>query len=209
MTNKRLKDWVIPTLGIIVLAGSLFLYYMIRTILNDDLVPDDIKFIEILDNQEETIEVNKEVTSTIIKPYTEETVKISKYFYNKEDDSTKQQQSLIKYETVYMPNTGILYSSDKTFNVVASLEGKVTAVKEDETLGHIVEIEHSNELVTIYQSIKDVKVKAGDLVKQGDIIATSGSNKLEGEKENCLHFEVYQGGSLINPEDFYKLDLSN
>ena len=209
MTNKRLKDWVIPTLGIVVLAGSLFLYYMIRTILNDDLVPNDIKFIEILDNQEETIEVNKEVTNTIIKPYTEETVKISKYFYNKEDDSTKQQQSLIKYETVYMSNTGILYSSDKTFNVVASLEGKVTAVKEDEILGNIVEIEHSNELVTIYQSIKDVKVKAGDLVKQGDIIATSGSNKLEGEKENCLHFEVYQGGSLINPEDFYKLDLSN
>lgn len=209
MTKRRLKDWVIPTLGIVVLAGSLFLYYMIRTILNDDLVPDDIKFIEILDNQEETIEVNKEVTSAIIKPYTEETVKISKYFYNKEDDSTKQQQSLIKYETVYMPNTGILYSSDKTFNVIASLEGKVTAVKEDEILGNIVEIEHSNELVTIYQSIKDVKVKAGDLVKQGDIIATSGSNKLEGEKENCLHFEVYQGGSLINPEDFFKLDLSN
>ena len=209
MTKRRLKDWVIPTLGIVVLAGSLFLYYMIRTILNDDLVPDDIKFIEILDNQEETIEVNKEVTSAIIKPYTEETVKISKYFYNKEDDSTKQQQSLIKYETVYMPNTGILYSSDKTFNVIASLEGKVTAVKEDEILGNIVEIEHSNELVTIYQSIKDVKVKAGDLVKQGDILATSGSNKLEGEKENCLHFEVYQGGSLINPEDFFKLDLSN
>ena len=209
MTKRRLKDWVLPTLGIVVLAGSLFLYYMIRTILNDDLVPDDIKFIEILDNQEETIEVNKEVTSAIIKPYTEETVKISKYFYNKEDDSTKQQQSLIKYETVYMPNTGILYSSDKTFNVIASLEGKVTAVKEDEILGNIVEIEHSNELVTIYQSIKDVKVKAGDLVKQGDIIATSGSNKLEGEKENCLHFEVYQGGSLINPEDFFKLDLSN
>ena len=108
-----------------------------------------------------------------------------------------------------MPNTGVLYSSDKTFNVIASLEGKVAAVKEDEILGNIVEIEHSNEIVTIYQSIKDVKVKAGDLVKQGDIIATSGSNKLEGEKENCLHFEVYQGGSLINPEDFFKLDLSN
>ena len=28
----------------------------------------------------------------------------------------------------------------------------------------------------------------------------SGSNKLENEKENCLHFEVYKEGTLINPE---------
>ena len=107
-----------------------------------------------------------------------------------------------------MPNTGILYSSDKEFNVVASLAGKVTIVKEDEILGNIVEIEHSNNIVTIYQSIKDVNVKVGDTIKQGDLIAKSGSNKLENETENCLHFEVYKEGKLINPEALYTLDLS-
>ena len=209
MTKRKLKDWVIPTLALFIAGGTLFLYYMIGCILNDNLVPEDTLFVDILNNQDTTIEVQKEVTSNIIKPYTDETVSISKYFYNKEDDETKQQQSLIKYKNIYMPNTGILYSSDKEFNIVSPLDGKITSIKEDEILGNIVEIEHSDNIVTIYQSIKNVKVKIGDKVKQGDIIALSGSNKLENEKENCLHFEVYKEGTLINPENFYNLELSN
>ena len=208
MTKRRLKDWVIPTLGIIVLAGALLLYYMIGSILNDDLVPEDTLFVNILQDNEETIEVQKEILVKAIKPYTDENVKISKYYYNKEDEETKQQQSLIKYENIYMPNTGILYSSEKEFTVVATLDGKISRVKEDEILGNIIEIEHSNNIVTIYQSVKNVNVKVGDVIKQGDLLALSGPNKLENEKENCLHFEVYQNGTLINPETFYNLDLS-
>ena len=117
MTKRKLKDWVIPTLALFIAGGTLFLYYMIGCILNDNLVPEDTLFVDILNNQDTTIEVQKEITSNIIKPYTDETVSISKYFYNKEDDETKQQQSLIKYENIYMPNTGILYSSDKEFKI--------------------------------------------------------------------------------------------
>lgn len=208
MTKKRLKDWVIPTLALFVAGGTLFLYYMIGCILNDELVPEDIMFVNILKENEETIEVQQEVTNTAVKPYTDESVTISKYFYSKDDDETRQQQSLIKYESIYMPNTGILYSSDKEFNIIAVLDGKISSIKEDEILGNIIEVEHSNNIVTIYQSVKNVSVKIGDTVKQGDIMALSGSNKLENEKDNCLHFEVYQEGNLINPENFYNLDLS-
>ena len=99
-----------------------------------------------------------------------------------------------------MPNTGILYSSDAEFEIVAISNGKVISVKEDDILGNIVEIEHDNNIIAIYQSIKEVKVKTGDTIKQGDIIALSGPNKLENEKENCLHFEIYKEGNIINPE---------
>lgn len=208
MTKKRLREWVIPTLGLFVLVGILFLYHIIGSMLNDDLIPEDTLFVDIIQNNEETIEVNEEIEYKAIKPYIDEKVSISKYFYNKTDEESKQQQSLIKYENIYMPNTGILYSSDNEFNIVASLEGRVTIVKEDEILGTIIEIEHTNNIVTIYQSVKDVNVKIGDIVKQGDLLAKSGSNKLENEKENCLHFEVYKEGNLINPESFYNLELN-
>ena len=102
MTKKRLKDWVIPTLALFVAGGTLFLYYMIGCILNDELVPEDIMFVNILKDNQETIEVQKEVTSTIVKPFTDESVSISKYFYSKEDEETRQQQSLIKYESIYI-----------------------------------------------------------------------------------------------------------
>lgn len=201
MTRKKLKDWVIPTLGIIVLIGALILYYILGRVLNYDLVPEDTYVTDaLIDN---TIEVQQEIESSISKPYNSQDVKISKYFYLEEDEESKQQQSLIRYENIYMPNTGILYSSSKEFDIISILDGKVTSVKEDEILGNIVEIEHSNNIVSIYQSIKDVQVKIGDQVKQGDVIAKSGSNKLENEQDNCLHFELYKDGTLINPEELY------
>lgn len=201
MTRIKLKDWVIPTLGIIVLIGALILYYILGRVLNYDLVPEDTYVTDaLIDN---TIEVQQEIESSISKPYNSQDVKISKYFYLEEDEESKQQQSLIRYENIYMPNTGILYSSSKEFDIISILDGKVTSVKEDEILGNIIEIEHSNNIVSIYQSIKDVQVKIGDQVKQGDVIAKSGSNKLENEQDNCLHFELYKDGTLINPEELY------
>ena len=200
MTKKRLKDWVIPTLLLFVLTGILLLYYLLSSISQASLVPSDTYFVDILLDHKTTTEVNKEIQTEVIKPYKGENVTISKYYYNSKDDETRQQQSLIKYENIYMPNTGILYSSDKEFEILTILDGKVTLVKEDDILGNIIEIEHQNNIVTIYQSVKDVKVKQGDIIKQGDVIAMSGSNKLENEKENCLHFEVYKEGTLINPE---------
>ena len=202
MTKKRLKDWVIPALGLIVLMGTLLLYHIIGSILNDNLVPEDTLFVDIIQDNEETIDVQKEVQVKAIKPYTDNTVKISKYYYSSKDEETKQQQSLIKYENIYMPNTGVLYSSDTEFEIVSILDGRVTSIKQDDILGNIIEIEHSNNIVTIYQSVKNVNVKIGDIVKQGDLIALSGPNKLENEKDNCLHFEVYKEGNLTNPEEF-------
>ena len=108
-----------------------------------------------------------------------------------------------------MPNTGILYSSDEEFDVVAISNGKVTSVKEDEILGYIIEIEHDNNLVSIYQSVNNVTVTEGAIINQGDKIATSGPNSLENEKENCLHFEVYKDGKLLNPESIYNIEIEN
>ena len=208
MTKRRLREWVIPVLAIFVVACTLFLYYIIGSVLNDNLVAENTMFVDILQGNEKTIEVQKEIVEKAIKPFTEDSVLISKYYYQENDEEAKQQQSLIKYENIYMPNTGILYSSDQEFDIISVLDGKVTIVKEDKILGNIIEIEHSNNIITIYQSVKEVLVKEGDIVKQGDLIAKSGSNKLENEKANCLHFEVYKEGNLINPEDLFNIELS-
>ncbi len=198
MTKKRLKEWVLPTFGLFVLACSILLYYVIYNIVNQKLELDDTYVTNaIIDN---TIEVNNEVQTEFIKPYQGENVTISKYYYDSNDESSKQEKSLIRYENIYMPNTGILYTSDTQFEVVAVLDGKVSNVKEDKILGKIVELEHDNGYHTVYQSINDITVKIGDIVKQGDIIGKSSSNKLENEKQNCLHFEVYKEGTIVNPE---------
>ena len=208
MTKKRLKDWVLPTLGIFVALGSVFCYFLLTYIFNyeKDFTKDTYTTDVLI---EESVTVNEEVNKTIIKPFTSTKVAVSKYFYYSQDDEERQTNSLIKYQNIYMPNTGILYSSDEKFDVLAVDDGKVTSVKKDEILGHIIEIEHSNNVITIYQSVSDVKVEEGATIKQGDIIASSGSNSLENEKENCLHFEVYKDGKLLNPESVYNIATEN
>lgn len=209
MTRRKLKDWVIPTLGIIVLSGALLLYYILGNIVSHNLVTDDTLVTNpIINNTQEVQNEVEETKKTIVKPFNSDTVIISKYYYNIQDEESRQQQSLIKYENIYMPNTGILYSSEQEFDCIAVLDGKVTSVKTDDILGNIVEIEHENNLISIYQSVKDVKVKVGDKVTQGDVIAISGPNKLENESPNCLHFETYKEGTLMNPEEFYNIELS-
>lgn len=208
MIRKRLKDWVLPLLSVFVALGAIFCYFLLSYIFNyDKNFKEGIYTTDVL--IEDTVTVNDEINTTIIKPFTSESVTISKYYYHSKDDNERQTKSLIKYQNIYMPNTGILYSSDEQFNVVAISDGTITSVKEDEILGYIVEIEHQNNLVSIYQSVSNVTLEEGTVVKQGDVIATSGPNSLENEKDNCLHFEVYKDGTLLNPESIYNIEIEN
>ena len=98
-----------------------------------------------------------------------------------------------------MQNSGIDFIYENKFDVIAVLDGVVTNVKEDELLGKIVEVNHNNEFVSIYQSLSEVKVKKGDSVTQGQVLGISGTNKLDKALGNHLHFEFYAEGQIVNP----------
>lgn len=147
--------------------------------------------------------------TTIIKPYISEDVKIGKYFYDYEADREEQVNSLVYYENTYMQNSGIDYISEKVFDIVSILDGEVVSIKDDELLGKTVQIKHSNNLISIYQSVKDVVVKEGDKINQGTIIATSGANSVNADYKNLLHFEIYFKGELLDPENIYNLNIQD
>ena len=141
------------------------------------------------------------------KPFEGEEIEIAKHFYDMKADPKIQEQSLLLYANTYMPNTGILYSNKKVFDVLAVLDGTVEDITADEIMGNIVTIKHSNNLRTIYQSLNEVKVLVGDEIKQGDVIGNSGMNKIMTDSEFMLLFEVEHNGVNINPESFYQMDL--
>ena len=208
MIKRKLKPWVIPTIYALVVAVVFTCLYILGNTINDGFQSpskNNVKDVLI----EEDIPVNKEIESTkILKPYNGENITIANKFYEKDTDEKTQQNSLIYYENIYMQNTGILYNSDKQFNVIAVLDGTVKNIKEDKILGNVIEIEHGTNLTAFYQSVDNIKVKVGDQVKQGDLIATSGANNIENTKDNCLHFQVYNQGQLLNPETFYTMNLN-
>lgn len=204
MKVRRLRKFVIPTIYTIALA-ALFISILIigktyNSFTNEDINSHVVN--AIVDDDSKA--VMNETENKMIKPFVNDNVTISKNFYDKDATEEEQQNSLIYYENTYMQNSGVLYTSENAYDIVATLDGKISDIKTDDILGNVIEIDHDNEIKTVYQSVDNIKVKVGDEVKKGDVIATSGANKLNNTNKNCLLFEVYQKGQLVNPEKMFE-----
>lgn len=126
-------------------------------------------------------------------------------FYQESASSKQKESALVKYANTYWPHLGIDYArkDKKSFSVVAAMDGKVIRVDQNPILGEFVEIQHDNGLVTVYQSLEDVKVKQGQEVKQGDPIAQAGENQFEKEQGKHLHFEIRKNEQAVNPNEYF------
>lgn len=209
MKKKKLKGFVLPTLYVMVIGVLFVSISLLGTVLQETGDYGDLVIGAIKNNGGVTPVIKNEETpkSNIVKPYASSNVAISKSFYDMTDDATKQQNSLVYYEKTYLQNSGVLYSSDEKFEIIATYDGIVTNVGSDEILGNFIEITHNTNLKTIYYSLSETAVKKDASVKSGDVIGKSGDNLLDGEKDNCLLFEVYHNGFAIDPEDFYNLKI--
>lgn len=145
----------------------------------------------------------------IARPYTDSSITIKTNYYNPKDDTETQKNSLILFENTYLPSTGIDYKSDYDFDVVSILDGIVITVKEDQTLGNIVEIKHKDNIISSYQSLSEVLVNVGDEVKQGTLIGKSGNSNIQKDMGSHLHFELTVDSKTVDPEEYYDKELGN
>ena len=112
-------------------------------------------------------------------------------------------------ENTYIQNSGVSYGKKDVFDVVSILDGTVIGVKEDNLLGKIIEIRHSNDVISVYQSLSEVNYKLNDNVMQGAVIGKSGMSSLSPELNNHLHFELFVKGINVNPENYYDKKLAD
>lgn len=203
MKKMKLKKYVLPTIYILIILVTFFSVSLI----NNHLLKNVTNY-----NYSKSImkDVTENVLSEILpdkfeRPYLCENVKILSGFYSKDYDDESQKNSLIVYQNTYMPSSGTFYSSQDEFDVVSVYDGKVKSIKKDEMLGDTVEVQHSDNLTTIYYSLKDVTVRENDDIKKGTIIGKATSNNLVTDK-NVLFIEVYLKGKQIDPEKFYELN---
>ena len=207
MKKRKLKGFVLPTLYVMI-VGALFISIILlgETLKLSPGYNDDMSVSEVKDD---VIPVISESEEVIVKPYEAEGVSVSKSYYDMKDDEARQQQSLVYYENTYLQNSGVLYTSDSSFDVLSVYNGTVTNIDSDEILGNVVEITHNNNWKTIYYSLSEVSVSLNDEVASKTVIGKSGDNRLENEKDNCLLFEVYYNGKSLNPEEFYNMDIKD
>lgn len=205
MKNRRLKKsvvYAIYALSFVLIIGTVYL-------LNISEVPsnleDDISYVNdiILDDTLPVVS-SKEV---IIKPFLDPTVNISRNFYDSNASEEEQQSSLIYYAGTYIPNSGVDYKGNESFDVVSILDGKVTKISENTLLGKVVEITHNNNIISVYQSLGEVLVVEGDNVLQGQVIGKTGEANISTELGNHLHFELIYNGKNVNPEECFGKEL--
>ena len=204
--TRKLKVRYIP-----ILISILFLIPVITglTLLNREQKEEPINpsysTEEVIDNTAPVMNSSK----MIINPYLDSSVKIGKSYYDYQGKEEEQEKSIIVHDNTYIQNTGIDYIGENTFEVVAILEGTVSNIKEDELVGKTIEIKHDNGITSIYQSLSEINVKKGDIITQGQTIGKSGTNEIDKELGNHLHFEIYENGQAVNPNNYLNKEIKS
>ena len=206
MNSRRIKPVLVPVIYGVCVVAFLFSMYFAQKFAKNLLFQkqSDIEYVdgEITESENKDIPVVS-TSVKIVKPYLDETVKLVRSFYDYEGDSADQEKAIIFYEDTYMQNSGADYANENVFDVISILDGTVISVEDNDILGTTVEVRHSNELISVYQSLSDVSVKENDQIIQGQIIAKSGTSNINKDLGNHLHFELYYKGKIVNPEEYY------
>lgn len=150
-----------------------------------------------------------EVKEKLLKPFNVN-AKVERYFFDSKDSSEIQELSILEYKGKYTPSTSMEYTyNNAKFDVVAAFSGVVTERKVDPLYGYVVYVKNDSGLTAVYGSLNDVVVNVGDNVKQGDLIAKAGTNTIDANLGNHLHFSLMKNNELINPNKYYSQEIKS
>ncbi|WLR50694.1 M23 family metallopeptidase [Bacillus tianshenii] len=206
------KKWVFPAIYLasaaLILTGVLWFQNS-----NDQTSPAEVEEPSQSDvsySDEEAVPVNMAEEFFQMPAENENSVFIQKHFYDYDATTEEQQAALVFYNNTYYQNTGIDLATEngEAFEVVASASGTVVKAEKDSLLGNVVEIEHEDGIVTVYQSLENVKVEQGAEVEQGQVLGTAGRNVYNQEAGIHAHFEIRSNDVAVNPVDYLNKPLS-
>ena len=102
---------------------------------------------------------------------------------------------------------GVDYLIPEGTPIFATADGVVQSLSEKNTThGKAITIDHGNGYQTSYSHLLDIRVKRGQRVKRGDIIAMSGNSGLSFAPH--LHYEVIFNGTRVDPVHYFFLELN-
>lgn len=98
------------------------------------------------------------------------------------------------------PHDGIDLAAPAGTPVKTAAPGTVLFAGDQRGYGLIVIVEHDAGLITLYAHNRDLRVKTGQKVRQGQVVATVGdSGRTSGPH---LHFEVRKNGVPVDPLEY-------
>lgn len=146
----------------------------------------------------------------------------------REDEFRKQYEDAEKYNLTtitdrpdvnglifYRPTRGMIsapfdaekkhYGTDIAANpgesVLATLDGTVILSTYTAETGYLIQVQHNQNLVSVYKHCGSLLKREGDSVKGGEAIALVGNTGQQTTGPH-LHFELWQKGRAVNPEKY-------
>lgn len=86
-------------------------------------------------------------------------------------------------------------------NIKSPLDGTVIYTGFTVEDGYIIQIQHANNLMSIFKHNSRLNKKMGERVKTGEVISVVG-NTGTNSKGSHMHFELWYNGIPVNPEEF-------
>lgn len=87
--------------------------------------------------------------------------------------------------------------------VASVLDGVVVFTDWTIKTGYVIQVQHANDLLSIYKHNSLLLKKQGDHVRAGEVLGVVGNTGEETSGPH-LHFELWRAGNPLNPEDFIK-----
>jgi len=84
--------------------------------------------------------------------------------------------------------------------VSAALDGTVIFTGWTFETGYVIEVQHSNNIVSVYKHNSDLLKEVGDLVRTGEAIGIVGDSGERFTSGPHLHFEIWYKGTPLDPE---------
>jgi len=84
--------------------------------------------------------------------------------------------------------------------VSAALDGTVIFTGWTFETGYVIEVQHSNNIVSVYKHNSDLLKEVGDMVRTGEAIGIVGDSGERFTSGPHLHFEIWYKGTPLDPE---------
>lgn len=167
----------------------------------------------------ETLMTLHELHEPAVTEFMEDIEKIDKYDVNSGDEPPVEMTSGLEGIFFYTPIKGLVsdgfgvrgghYGVDVVSSegqpVMSTLDGTVIFSEWTVQTGHVIMVQHSMGLLSVYKHNSRLLRRPGERVSAGQAIALSGDS---GELTTGphLHFELWYYGTPLNPENFIRWD---
>jgi len=103
-------------------------------------------------------------------------------------------------------HAGMDFAAATGTDIYATGNGTIISTGWKQGYGNCIEINHGFGYLTLYGHLSVIKCRVGQKVKRGEVIGLVGSTgKSTGPH---LHYEVHLRGQVMNPQNYYFLDLT-